>query len=153
MNKSNPDYSASAVMLTNPGKVMVQYAILKVQQTKMAYLQGQAEASIPQELRDEIFETQKLIETKNKELREAIDELGSYQNVEAGEYAVKQMRKTVNYEPALARDNLDPKCAAMVIVESVDKVALNRLVKAQMVTQEEADLCGIAKIDYAYIIR
>jgi len=152
VEKKNPDYSASAVNLTNHEDVKEALDELHGSQKYLAHLQVVLKER-NEELMAEIDAVAGTISGLAQNIRTLIDTHGSYQDIEAGAYAVKQMRKTVSYEPALVRDNLDVKCAAMVIIESVDKVSLGRLVKAGIVSQEQADLCGIAKIDYAYIIK
>ena len=153
VEKKNADYSASAVNLVNPVEVSSLLHCLRAARGSLQEVAQRIEDSIPAELK---AEREKLVQESTAmelKLRENIETFGSYQDVAAGEYALKQMRKTVAYEPSLVRDNLEPKLAQMVIIESVDKTKLSGLVKGGFISQEQSDRCGIAKIDYAIIIK
>ena len=151
--KRNPDYTASAVNLVNPPEVLQLLSNYHSQSIEIENVKKQIEACVPHELADMLYQLEEYHTRTNTALRKAIDEHGSYQDIEQGLYAVKQAKHTVSYEPKLVRDNLESKLADMVIIEAVDKVKLSGLVKGSFITQEQADKCGIARIDYAYIVK
>lgn len=151
--KKNPDYESSAVKLVNSPQIRDFLVIIRETESTLIAQRAIAEACIPIEVKTRIAELEQAVNTQREGMKKLIDEFGSYQDIENGYYAVKQMRKTVAYEPKLVRDNLDEKLAGMVIIEAVDKTKLAGLVKGGFITQEQADQCGIAKISYAYIIQ
>jgi phosphotransacetylase len=63
-----------------------------------------------------------------------------YQDVECGWYALYQRRITDTYSPELVKANL-PKQASMLIEETVNKTALEGLIKGKLITQEQANNC------------
>lgn len=153
VEKKNPDYSASAVMLTNPPQVEGLLRNLQNEQTELSQLKKQAEALIPDEIKARITSKEKSLEILLVDIRKAIDELGSFQDVDKGWYALKQRRESINYKPELTRQHLEAKLASLVIIESVDSKALDGLVKGGLVTPIQARECGEVKESFAYIIK
>lgn len=151
--KTNPDYSASAVMLVNNPKVGIALFKLQAKRALNDELLNKMEDCIPDELKTKRGELLSEMIVLEKELKTLIETEGSYQDVEHGSYAVKQAKHTVSFEPALVRDNLTDQYANMVIVEAVDKVKLEGLVKGGFIDQSVANKCGIAKISYVFIIK
>lgn len=151
--KANPDYTASAFNLTNDPAVGVALFTLQGKRHLNEELLGLIEESIPVDLKEKRGALLLEIQAAEKEVRELIETHGSYQDVEHGSYAVKQAKHTINYEPALVRENLAPNAAAMVIIEAVNVPALKGLVTGGIIEQSVMEKCGIAKISYAYIIR
>lgn len=151
--KRNPDYSASAVMLTNPPQVMDLLAKFKKETSSLGIISEEIDKAIPKELKDQRDILEKWhIETADA-LRKAIDEFGSFQDVDEGWYAVKQKRESVNYKPELVRQHAPAKVASFVLIESVDSKSLDALVKAGQLTPEQARQCGEVKETFAYIIK
>lgn len=148
--KKNTDYSASAVNLVNPVEVgckLAELAQLKINQARLeAVLQAYPEYG---ELAV-LHRAQGLLEVQIKEL---IDEQGSFQDLEAGIYAVKQRREKLTYQVDLVIQHLSSKLADLVLVKTVDSKALDGLVKGKLVTPEEARQCATVKEDFAYIIK
>src|SRR3990167_5132663 len=101
VEKKNPDYSASAVMLTNPPQLGGLLKGLHCEQTAFDTLNKEVDACIPQGLKDNIAKVQKEIDISMKAIKSAIDLYGSYQDVDKGEYAVKQKRESINFKPEL----------------------------------------------------
>lgn len=151
--KKNADYSASAVMLTNPPQVMDLLIKFKKETSSLSVISEAIDKTIPKELKDQRDILEKWhIETAN-DLRKAIDEFGSYQDTEKGEYAVKQKRESITYQAVSVRCHLPEKLHSLVLIESVDVKALDGLVKGGIVTPEQARQCGEIKETYAYIIK
>ena len=151
--KRNPDYSGSAVLLTNPPQVMELLAQYHGEQKVLSMLREKADASVPQGIKDGIALHTKMMTDIDKAIHQAIDEFGSYQDIDKGEYALKQKRESIIYKPELVRQYAPSKVASFVLVESVDSKALDALVKAGQLTPVEARQCGEVKESFAYIIR
>ncbi len=151
--KQNPDYSASAVMLTNPPQVEGLLRDFQNQETALQQLRNEADALIPKFLKDKIVHAGEMLSVTSKAIRAAIDEFGSFQDTDNGRYAVKQRREFVNYKPELVRQYAPSKVASFVLIESVDSKALDALIKAGQLTPEQARQCGEVKESFAYIIK
>jgi hypothetical protein len=151
--KTNPDYSASAVNLTNPPEVLAIVISQSIRRKRLDNLREEANDCVPVELRESIIKLEDEIAAEDKSLRGYIDTFGSYQDVESGYYAVKQRRESIIYRPELVNRFLPAKFAQLVIVESVDTRALDGLVKGNLVTQEQAKQCGEVKESFAYVIK
>lgn len=151
--KKNPDYSASAVNLCNPPEVK---DLLFGQLQRLVSLEDmrmRADSYIPAELKAEIAKLEAEIVAEDKGIRGYIDTFGSFQDIEAGHYAVKQRRESITYQPTLVRRNLPENVAAMVIVETVDTKKIDGMVKGGFITTEDAKKCGEVKEMFAYIIK
>ncbi len=151
--KKNPDYGASAVMLTNPPQIM---DLLAKYHKEAVALMGITEAinnAIPVDLANQKSILEKYHQETDKAIRQAIDELGSYQDTEKGEYAVKQRRESITYKPELVRQYAPSKVASFVLVESVDSKAMDAMLKSGQLTPIVARQCGIVEEKFAYIIR
>ncbi len=153
MVKANPNYEGSAVMLTNPPQIAELLTKYRKEEADMIILQEQMKKCIPQELLDRVDILGKWHVETNNAIRSAIDELGSYQDIEKGWYAIKQKRESITYKPELVRQYAPSKVASFVIVESVDSKALDALLKAGQISAEDARRCGEIKESFAYIIR
>ncbi len=151
--KKNPDYSGSAVMLTNPPQVMIDLQAIRGLNNQMAELQEKVKLCIPQEIKDEIAKVQAKLDEASGIIRADIETYGSYQDIDKGEYALKQKRESIIYKPELVRQYAPSKVASFVLIESVDTKALDALVKAGQLTPVEARQCGEVKESFAYIIK
>ncbi len=151
--RKNTDYSQSAVMLTNPPQVMDLLTKYHRLGNEIEKIQLEIDDCIPRALVEKRDAIQQELSETNKTLRQAIDEFGSYQNLDYGEYAVKQKRESITYQAVLTKKVLEPKLAGLVIVESVDGKALDGLVKGGLVTALQARECGEVKETFAYIIK
>ena len=151
--RKNPDYSASAVKLTNPPEVMDLLTKYHRLGNEIEKAQLEIDDCVPRDLLDKRKAIQNELSETDKSLRQAIDEFGSYQNLDYGEYALKQKRESITYKAELARQYLESKALNMVLVESVNTKALDGLVKGGIVTLEQAKQCGEVKETFAYIIK
>jgi hypothetical protein len=135
VEKKNPDYSASAVMLTNPPQVMDLLTKHHRLGDEIEKIQLEIDDAIPRALLDKREGIQKELSETDKSLRQAIDEFGSYQNLDYGEYAVKQRRLTKQYNATLF-ETFFPEYATAVLKKTVDTVKLGGLVKGGLVSEE-----------------
>ena len=134
VTKANPDYTESAVNLTNPPEAKVLLDALAAVDSESAGLQRIIDSYPESKMLAELAEKRASI---CKEIESVIQQQGSYQDIDAGQYAVRQRVVTVSYDPQKVHDILSPQLAAAVIVESVDKATVNALVKAGRITTEE----------------
>jgi len=151
--RKNTDYSASAINLTNPPQVMDLLAKIHRLGNDIEKIQLEIDDCIPQALLSKRDALQQELGDTDKSIRQAIDEFGSYQHVEYGEYALKQKRESIAYKPELVRQYAPSRVASFVLIESVDSKAFDAMVKTGQVTPEQARQCGEVKETYAYIIK
>jgi hypothetical protein len=152
--RKNTDYSQSALMLTNPPAVEVALMELLTKQQVLDDLKAQAAALIPQELTDRIAQAATAVAEKNAEVRQAIDNFGSYQNLTTGWYALKQVKVKREYLAEPFIENF-PKFAPAVIEQTVNVKALDGLVKGHLITEDDLKGAGVINESksYAYIIK
>jgi hypothetical protein len=165
--RKNPDYTASAVNLyreyqpgdDNPHTMPTEIVTQQERLTTLAALTRQLDEAVmrlgetpealalkaAQEALEDTVESREA-----KELQDAIVKLKAdiaitmkdfgYQDVERGWYALYQKRITDTYSPELVKANL-PKQAPLLIEETVNKTAIEGLIKGKLITQEQADSC------------
>lgn len=151
---ANIDYSKSAVNLTNPPELKDFLLAQKSRLSALAQLQEKIDACIPRELKAEFERVQNEIAVEDKGIRGYIDTFGSYQDVEAGMYAVKQKKVSVSYDPQVFRAQY-PDYAPAVIKETVDTAKLTGLIKGGLLTPEDLEKKGVSmkSESFAYIIK
>lgn len=149
VEKKKSDYTNSAVNLCNPPE-------LKSLLTDMARLKHR-EATLQTQLHEtqlytELIARQNDIAVCEHSIREAIDAHGSYQDLDAGDYAIKQKRLSITYVVAKVREFIRTYAEA-VIEEAVSKPKLEGLRKGGLVTQEDLDRCAETTESFAYVIK
>jgi len=148
--KKNPDYSATAVNLSNPPQVKEALDKLHEIQGTIAMLEKQQRQLNPGLAAD--LDALKVSEgEKVTAIRNLIDHFGSYQDTEKGEYALVYVRRTAQYN-AYAFEARYPDHAKIVIVKQVNAEAIKGLVKGKLLSQDElerANADGPAVITYA----
>ena len=150
VEKKNPNYETSAVNLRNPPEIK------KALEERLSFTSHIANLKAVMEAYPEwaeLREAEQRLADHDKYIRELIDDYGSYQDVDKGEYALLQRRESIIYKPELTKKVLEPKLASLVIVESVDSKALDGLVKGGLVSPIEARKCGAVKETFAHIIK
>ncbi len=149
--RKNNDYSATAINLINPPEIKAKLAELHAAQSNVAQLDAVLQA-MPE------YEDMKRFEEKvvnlNLEIHVMIDALGSYQDTEGGEYALKQRKISKAYDAARFKANYE-KLAPAVIMETVNVKALEGLIKGGLVTEQDLDTHNviIKTESFAYIIK
>ncbi len=150
VEKKNPNYEGSAVNLCNPIQVGDLLHRKKEKQAEMERLQAiltaYPEYENLQKLGKEITEL-------DIQIHLAIDSFGSYQNVNIGDYAVKQRRESITYKPELVRCYAPSEVVYAVLIESIDSKKMDDQVKLGRLTPEQARQCGDVKETFAYIIK
>ena len=146
---TNKDYSASAVNLCNPPELKLSLEHRQSFISHIGNLKALLEAYPEWE---ELKQAEQRLADLDESIRGLIDQHGSYQDLEKGEYALKQRRESIIYKPELVRQYAPPRVASFVLVESVDSKALDALVKVGQIESEVARQCGEVKETFAFII-
>src|SRR4030042_10859 len=102
--RKNPDYTGSAVNLTNANILREFLLNRQVLVETQKELQVKLEAT---EIYRLIKDSGDVLVDIDKSIKEAIEKEGSFQDVEAGMYAIKQRRESITYKPELARKYLE----------------------------------------------
>lgn len=151
--KSNPDYSSTVVNLCNPPAVLEALNYLHECEALADELKAKIEALDP-ELQKQYDAASTTVREALKALHELIDTQGSYQDIDAGLYALKYGRTFTNYkvEPFKAAF---PKLVPLVVEEVVNVQALKGQLKAKTVTEEElrAKGCIDEELKHQYFVR
>ncbi len=152
--RKNIDYSVSAVNLTNPPEIKTRLSNYRDSIQAYEKLKIEAESHIPEYLRARIKNSEADLATEFKALRETIDLLGSYQDLEGGNYAVKQRKVSVSYD-AGRFEYVYPQFAPAIIVKTVDTAKLKGLIKGGLITEDALAAGDISRTteSYAYIIK
>ena len=153
--RKNTDYSASAINLNNNEIVKAGLYSLRTLRANLQTLTEQANTAIPQALKDQMAETAKLIAEEDATLRKAVEEHGSYQDVEAGEYALKQKCESTAYNAA-AFETAFPQFAPAIVVMSIDETKLKGLIKGGLITEDDLSLALVTiktELAPAFIIK
>ena len=134
--KKAPDYTNSAENLCNPAEVREILLAQRARHKELDYLNEQAQAFIPDDIKDRINALQQEIALEAESLRGYIDTFGSYQDVEAGVYGVKyrRMMKSYHVEPFKLKY---PKFVPAVVEETINVKALEGLIKGGLLNAED----------------
>ena len=148
---SNPDYTMSAVSIKNPPEVKglldEWLAAKKIADEAEAVLEAKL-AKLPQAIKAN--EADARLDEARQNLELAIKELGGYQDVEQGLYALEQVRKTITYNPDKVKVEIPT--YADKILGQVDVNVLKGLLRGKLITQEQVDACAIVKESLRFII-
>ena len=152
--KRNPDYTASAINLCNPDEVRMALIDLHEAQQDLQERKALADALIPESIRNGIDEAARLVGDLTASLKDAIEKIGSYQDVEAGHYAIQQLKKSSVYHVAPFKEHFS-KHVGSVVEETINKKALEGLVKGKLVEQGDLEMHKVVTYDEtrAFIIK
>jgi len=149
--KAKADYTATAVALNNDSRLKDKLDTLK------AVLDGIK--ALEAKLKDNAIYTalqqqQALVSEIQAQLKDEIDSLGSYQDLELGYYAVKYRRASKEYHAESFTGKYDQFRPA-VITEAINVKALEGLVKGGLLTwsQLSNDHVYTEKESFAYVVR
>jgi hypothetical protein len=152
--KRNIDYSNSAVNLINPELLGELLESLKYQEIELQELRDKANSYIPAETLSAIEQMNMAVNDSRALITKTIESLGSYQNLDLGFYAIKQRKVSKSYDPDVFKLAY-PMFAPAVIIEAVDTVKLNGLVKGGLITEESLKTNGVIteKESFQFIIK
>lgn len=145
----NPDYSESAVNLTNSQEL---------RDMLMAHRQKAGDFNALKELLERTDESKALeaagdaLHDLDAQIKETIDRLGGFQDMAEGLYALRQRRLSLTYIPKLVKTILSS-FAEAVIEEVVNKKKMEGLLKGGLITEEQAEACAERSESLAYIIK
>lgn len=147
----NPDYTASAVKLTNSPEVkglFHEWLTAKdlANEAKEAF--DKVTAELPEF--DKAEQAIALLKETIQNLEAAIKEFGSYQDIEQGLYALRQKRQQISYDPQMVKEHIPD--YADKILSQVDTTVLRGLITGKLVTKEQADKCAIVKESVRFVI-
>ncbi len=149
VEKKNLDYTLSAENLTNPPEVGQLLLEMRARQKHVEFLDAilRAYPEYQEQLltREEIADLDKLI-------RQEIDKQGSYQDVDAGLYGIKQKRIAVTYTSQSVRSTI-PESAQAVIEETVNRKKIEGLIKGGLITPSQINDIGFETTSFAYIVK
>ena len=135
-NKKNPDLSNSAVNLTNNVTVKELLDSLHTYQRNKTELQEKIEARTP-DLHIQLYFCRERISLLKVAIKKAVDDNGSFQDVVAGIYAVKQKVKHTSYDAEAFETHFPGYVPAVIdITKTVNKVGLARLLKSGKITEQ-----------------
>ena len=154
MEKKNTDYSASAVKMVNSKVVADLMETLHVLRADYDEAIKTRNASIPVELQTKVIETEAAVNGMADTIKSAIEQYGSYQDLDKGWYAVKQRKVSKSYDAPNFKLAY-PQYAPAVIIETVDTTKLNGLIKGGLLTEDYLKTLDIIKESesFAYIIK
>ena len=149
--KKNPDYSASAVNLVNPPELKKLIEERQSFTESVAHLRRLLEDSPHWE---ELKQAEQRLSDHDGYIKKAIDEFGSYQDVETGVYAVKQLKRTKLYS-ASNFESCFPEYATAVLTKSINVPVLEWLIKGNLLSEDGLRRAHIIedKESFAYIIK
>ena len=151
--KKATDYTNSAENLCNPLTVGNLLNELHLEEGYKATLEDKLKERCAK-LVNGIAERGATIAELQKQIREAIETHGSYQDIPRGHYAVKYRRisKTYNAEKFAG---FFEKFVPAVIIQVVNEAALEGLIKGGLIKEEELENCDVIQKEtkYAFIIR
>ena len=144
--KKNPTYQA--INQTNAPEVKAALAQLRMRQCELNDLQKHLEKREP-DIMTAIKNVGADIANATAELKTLIQQHGSYQDAEAGDYALIYERKTPQYD-AEAFETRYPQFVPAVIVKAVNADALKGLIKGGLLSQEDLETqaagCDVAPV-------
>ncbi len=163
--RANPDYTASAVKLTNPQSVndllfrlMIVETALNATRLQMDQVL-QEHAIVETALNATRLQAEEAVAKLTWLVRTTIDSDGSYQDAEKGIYGVKQRKVSKEYD-AQTFEARYPQFAPAVIIKAVNTAALNGLVKGGLLSEDELRLPSASagkviteKESFAFIIK
>lgn len=151
--KKPPDYTNTAENLINPPEVKELLdkfrAAMALSDKLKQELQEKNEA-----LMGEIEAGNRVLQQLNQDIREMVEAQGSYQDIEAGDYAVRYRRISKSYDVAAFKRNY-PDFAPAVVTETLNVKALEGLIRGKLLTEEALKLNKILieTPTYAFFIR
>ena len=148
IEKKNPDYTESAVNLTNPPEVIKAMGERESFASHIANLKALLEAYPEWE---ELRKAEQRLTDHDQLIRKLIDNFGSYQDTERGIYGLKQIRKTITFLAEKIREVIP--AFAEAVIDGVKKTQMNGLITGGLITQEQANKCSQTEVSYAYIIK
>ncbi len=147
--KANPDYSVSANITNN---VIVKDLLDKYLMTQAVDADLREKVKLATvDLQLQIAANQSAAADFFKQIQEAVDGLGGYQDVEAGHYAVKMKLKHVSYDAERFEQHFPGYAPAVIdTVKTINKVSLKGLLKSEKLTDAQLKNAGVITESESY---
>jgi len=147
------DFTESAENLCNPEPVKLLLEKLSRAQASRNKIEDELLASNAT-LAEKLNKHTKVVSDLQAKIREAVEEHGSYQDLEGERYAVKYARKTEGYNLEPFKANF-PKFVELCVRESIDVNALRAQVKGKLITTKELEDAGVLEYTktFAFYVR
>jgi hypothetical protein len=149
--KRNTDYSQSAINLCNPPEVRTLLDNYVALQSEIDNLDLTLRAMPEYE---QLTERQQSLASARKEIEQTVEKYGSYQDVDAGRYGLKQRAVTIRYEVG-DFENCYPEFVPAVLTKSINVEALKGLLKGGLLGEEGLRRIGVIqeKETFRFIIK
>ncbi len=147
------DFTESAVKLCNPEPVKVLLEKLSTAQSLVNSLSEELDAKNGP-LVKKITKQNETIASLQLSIREAVEEHGSYQDLDGERYAIKYARKTEGYNLEPFKTQF-PKFVELCVKETLDVRALKGQIKGKLITEQELIDASVLEYSetYAFYIR
>ncbi len=147
------DFTESAVKLCNPEPVKVLLEKLSTAQSLVNSLSEELDAKNGP-LVKKITKQNETIASLQLEIREAVEEHGSYQDLDGERYAIKYARKTEGYNLEPFKTQF-PKFVELCVKETLDVRALKGQIKGKLITEQELIDASVLEYSetYAFYVR
>lgn len=146
--KKNPDYTNSAVSITNAAMLE---PLLAGRRMKQSQILSDTEKLQEVPIYKMVQQRQKELAELDLVIKETVDRLGGYQDIAAGLYALFQRRMAVSYEPKAIRQCIMPYAEA-VIEEVVNTDKVKGLLKGGLITESEIEPAKLTKETLRFIL-
>ncbi len=148
------DFTESAENLCNPEPVKALLDKLSTAQSSVDTLVKElAEKNVP--LTKKITKQNETIASLQLSIREAVEEHGSYQDLESERYAVKYARKTATYGNLPSFKQNFPKFVELCVKEAIDIAAVKGQIKGKLITEQALEDAEVLTYStgYAFYVR
>jgi hypothetical protein len=132
--KANPDYTASAVDISNPQDTVQAYADWLRCKSLLERAELEIEGKIPTELITARDAARKAVDLALKQLQDTVKMAGGLQDIENGHYALYQRKVTLEYD-AVEFPKWYPNEAKLVIEPSINVTKLKGLIKGGLLNE------------------
>ena len=147
------DFTESAENLCNPEPVKALLEKLSKAQASQNKIQEELRASNTV-LVEKLEKHTAVVTGLQAKIREAVEEHGSYQDLDGERYAVKYARKTEGYNLEPFKSQF-PKFVELCVRESIDVTALRAQIRGKLVTAKQLEDAGVLEYttSYAFYVR
>lgn len=149
----NPDYTASAINLSNPPEVAESLSAYGEIEDRLQAAKEALAAESADRLK-EIRDLEDKLAKAKAEMLKVVQEKGSYQDIEAGIYAVLSRMDFRDWDLPAVKELVDPKFHPAVIQESVNGKVLTSLLKGGDIPANILDrIYPVVKTGQKFIVR
>jgi hypothetical protein len=147
---ANKDYSKSAKNLCNPPELEGYLMALRgLNEEKARYELALSETDLAKQI--DFYSKQ--IDSIKAAIKELVRDSGSYQDLDAGLYAIQQIKRTVTYMPSKVKEFL-PDYKDAIVKEFADGEVIAGLLKAKLIDPKKAELCEkVTESEDTFIIK